>query len=162
MLAKFLLPILILLSFPALAETHDSPDGSFSFTTPDGWEDFDQSEFALVSPDGFVLLKQLPLKSPPTDKSLKDVNDWITFVHHRDLGGTPGEPQIVSGNGWKGILQSQETKSGGYEYQLVAKSETTVLVFYLALPVPGSQTEVDLKQLEQVLLSLTINSREGV
>ena len=145
------------LGTPAMAETHANKAGTFAFTTPDGWENTEDGDrFSIMSPDADAMLTELDLKQQSATETLQETNERVTWFHHKSFGGKPSAPREVKGNGWTGVLQGQETASGGYEFQLVAKTSARVLVFYLAAPIPGLTP--DLEQLEEIILSLSIST----
>ncbi len=100
------------------------------------------------------MLMELVLKDQPQSETLEDANERVNFFNQRVPANRRGKPKKVSGPGWQGLLQSQVTSSGGHEYQLVVKTSTKTLAFYLGSPpdVPRKR----LQELERIVLSLSV------
>jgi hypothetical protein len=112
--------------------------------------------FRSCRPDADAMLTELDLKQQSATETLRETNERVTWFHHKSIWRQARRTARSQGNGWTGILQGQETASGGYEFQLVAKTSARVLVFYLAAPIPGLTP--DLEQLEEIILSLSIST----
>jgi hypothetical protein len=128
----------------------------YAFGGTGDWEDVGEAgSFRMMSPDADGMLFEISLKEQPRSEPLEEANERVNFFNNRVEEGQQGRPRKVFGPGWEGLLQSQYTRQGGHEFQLVVKTGRNTLVFYLGSP-PGLEQD-GLKKLELVILSLTVD-----
>ena len=146
----------ILLSLAMLTTASISFAADFSFNLPKDWSIEQNTPFKAMASDSTAIITELPLNAQWQAQNLELINEAMTFMHQKQFGGEPGLPQPVKGKNWTGILQSQVSGLGGYEFQLVAKTKNKAYVFYMASPYPDLNDE-EKQSLQNILLSLNTN-----